>query len=253
MSPMVVQSISMGLLGLIVGSFLAAVSVRLPRDEDIVLAPSRCMRCERTLAPWHLVPVLSWLALRGRCGWCSAPISLRYPLVELAACGVGVWAAIHGGGWPMVGATAMLGWMLLLIAIVDAECFWLPDVLTWPLAVVGLAFAAWSARGVPWNALIGVAAGFGSLWLLAFTYRALRKRDGLGGGDPFLFGAAGAWVGWMGLPSVLLWACAVGFALVLSRMVLRKSVSGSDRLPLGTFLAIGVWLTWLWGPLGLYP
>ena len=248
---MIVNAAILGLLGLIVGSFLAAVSVRLPAEEDVVLKRSHCRSCGATLKPWHLVPVISWLALRGRCGMCRAAISPRYPLIELAAGLIGVWAAVNGGGWIMMGATALLGWQLLLIALVDAEHFWLPDILTFPLIATGIGAAALIQRGWPVDALIGAAAGFIILWGIAWVYRAWRKRDGLGGGDPFLFAAAGAWVGWMGLPSVLLWACVMGFSLVAARLIVRRKVRGDDRLPFGTLLAIGAWLVWLYGPLGL--
>ncbi len=246
-----VIAVLMGLLGLIIGSFIAAVTVRLPRDEDVVVGRSRCMSCKRILAPWHLVPVFSWLVLRGRCGWCGARVSPRYVLIELAAGAIGVWAALAGADWLMIGASAVLGWQLLLIAIIDAENFWLPDVLTWPLAGTGLVAGAVIARGWPVDQIIGLIVGFGLLWGMAWLYKRVRKRDGLGGGDPFLFAGAGAWVGWMGLPSVLLWACAVGFSIVLTFLITRRSVSGTDRLPFGTFLAVGIWLTWLYGPLGL--
>jgi leader peptidase (prepilin peptidase)/N-methyltransferase len=218
----------------------------------VVLAPSRCRSCETPIRPWNLVPVVSWLALRGRCADCGEAISRRYPLIETGAALIGVWAALNGQGWLTTAATAVLGWQLLLIALVDGEHFWLPDVLTWPLAGTGL-IAAWLLGGAPALVAsgIGVVAGFGLLRLLAFAYRRVRGRDGLGGGDPFLFGAAGAWVGWMGLPSVLLWACAAAFSLVAARLVLRRAVRGDDRLPFGVFLAIGVWMTWLYGPLGL--
>ena len=151
----------------------------------------------------------------------------------------------------MVAATAVLGWQLLLIAVIDAENFWLPDVLTWPLAVTGLGAVALLERGWPTASLIGMAVGFGGLWLIGRLYRLVRQRDGLGGGDPFLFAGAGAWVGWIGLPSVLLWASAAGLSLVFGLLVIRRSVSGTDRLPFGVFLAVGIWLTWLYGPLDL--
>ena len=244
-------AVLMGLLGLIIGSFLAAVSVRLPRDEDVVMGRSHCMSCEQTLKPWHLVPEFSWLALRGRCRYCGAAISPRYLLIELAAGAIGVWAALHGSGWLMVGATAVLGWQLLLIAVIDAENFWLPDVLTLPLIGTGLIAGAVIVQSLPWPQVIGAVLGFAMLWGLAWLYKLVRRRDGLGGGDPFLFAGAGAWVGWMGLPTVLLWACAVGFSIVLTLLITRRKVSGTDRLPFGTFLAVGMWLTWLYGPLGL--
>lgn len=252
MSPIVVIAILTGLLGLILGSFIAAVTVRMPRDEDIVFGRSRCMSCGATLKPWQLVPLFSWVIQRGRCGMCGAAVSPRYLLIESAAAGIGVWAALAGeaGGWPMIVATAVLGWQLLLIAVIDAENFWLPDELTLPLIATGLIGAAVLVQGWPVPQLIGVVAGFGLLWALAALYRRVRGRDGLGAGDPILFAGAGAWVGWTGLPTVLLWACAAGFSLVLALRITRGPVAMTDRLPFGTFLALGLWLAWLYGPLG---
>ena len=242
----------MALLGLVFGSFIAAVTVRMPRDEDVVLGRSRCRSCGETLKPWQLVPVLSWLVQRGRCGLCGAAVSPRYVLIESAAAALGVWAVLAGweAGWLMIGATALLGWQLLLIALIDAENFWLPDELTLPLIATGLIGAAVLARGWPVPQLIGAVSGFVLLWGLAALYRRVRGRDGLGGGDPILFAGAGAWLGWSGLPTALLWACAAGFSLVLTLLITRRTVSATDRLPFGTFLAIGIWLTWLYGPLG---
>lgn len=247
----VIAAVVMGLLGLIIGSFLAAVSVRLPREEDIVVARSRCMGCDQVLRPWELVPLVSWLVLRARCARCGVSISPRYPLIELAGGVVGAWAGFSSSSWLMIVATAVLGWQLLLIAIIDGENFWLPDLLTWPLAATGLIAAALMGWDVALSHLIGAVVGFGGLWLVAWAYKAVRKRDGLGGGDPFLFAGAGAWVGWMGLPSVLLWASAAGLSLVFGLLVVRRSVDATDKLPFGVFLAIGIWLTWLYGPLGL--
>jgi leader peptidase (prepilin peptidase)/N-methyltransferase len=240
----------LGGAGLILGSFLGLVSLRLPRGEGIVRGRSRCADCERPLASWRLVPMISYLASRGRCATCQAPIPLRYPLMELAAAGIGVWAALSQTSPLAAGLTAVLGWQLLLIAVIDAEHFWLPDRLTLPLLGTGLLAAVTLGRTAPIDALIGAAAGFACLWLLAQAYRRLRGREGLGGGDPFLLAAAGGWVGWIGLPSVLLWASIAGLSLVAARALTGGRVSGADRLPFGPFLAAGVWLTWLVGPLG---
>ena len=171
-------------------------------------------------------------------------------LTGLAALGAaaGVWSAL--GPPPMV-VTALLGWSLILIAAVDARHFWLPDWLTLPLLAGGLAATALFDRPALMDHLIGAAAGFAVLWGIAALYRRTRGREGLGGGDFRLLAAAGAWVGWMGLPSVLLWASVAGLSLVLARLVLKQPLSGEDRLPFGVFLALGVWMTWLYGPLGL--
>lgn len=249
MSPVQIALI-LGGAGLIVGSFLGLVSLRLPRGEGIVGGRSRCAGCERPLAPWSLVPLISYLASRGQCAACHAPIPPRYPVMELAAAGIGVWAALSQTSPLAAGLTALLGWQLMLIAVIDAEHFWLPDRLTLPLLGTGLLAAATLGRTSPVDALIGAAVGFACLWLLAQAYRRLRGREGLGGGDPFLLAAAGAWVGWIGLPSVLLWASVAGLSLVAARALAGGRVSGADRLPFGPFLAAGVWLTWLVGPLG---
>jgi len=245
-----VAAVLTGLLGLLVGSFLAAVSVRLPKGEGVVAGRSRCPGCDQALRAWELVPVLSWLALRGRCARCVARISPRYPLIELGAAALGVWAALHGDGLLALAAGVVLGWQLLLIAVVDGENFWLPDILTWPLAATGVLFAL----GEGWEAALwrvaAVATGFAGLWLIGWLYRRLRGREGLGGGDPFLMAGAGAWVGLAGLPSVLLWASAAGLSVVFALLVVRRRVAATDRLPFGVFLAIGTWLTWLYGPLG---
>ncbi|OYX56653.1 MAG: prepilin peptidase [Brevundimonas subvibrioides] len=249
---LVYASIVMGLLGLIFGSFIAAVTVRLPRDEEIVVTPSHCMSCGETLKAWQLVPAISWLVQRGKCAMCGAAVSPRYILIECGAAAIGVWAALWGydSGWLLVGATAALGWQLLLIALIDAENFWLPDELTLPLIATGLIAGALLAQGWPIPQLVGAVAGFGILWGLAEIYRRVRGREGLGGGDPILFAGAGAWVGWTGLPTVLLWACAAGFSIVLTLLMTRRKVEMTQKLPFGTFLAIGIWLTWLYGPLG---
>ena len=171
-------------------------------------------------------------------------------LVGFAALGAaaGAWSVF--GPAPIV-VTALLGWSLILIAAVDARHFWLPDWLTLPLLAGGLAVTALFDRPALMDHLIGAAAGFAVLWGIAALYRRTRGRDGLGGGDFRLLAAAGAWTGWMGLPSVLLWASVAGLSLVLARLVLKQPLSGEDRLPFGVFLALGIWMTWLNGPLGL--
>ena len=171
-------------------------------------------------------------------------------MAGLAAVGAaaGVWSVL--GPAPMV-VTALLGWSLLLIAAVDARHFWLPDWLTLPLLAGGLIVTALFDRPALIDHLIGAAVGFAVLWGIAALYRRARGREGLGGGDFRLLAAAGAWTGWMGLPSVLLWASVAGLSLVLARLVLKQPVSAEDRLPFGVFLALGIWMTWLYGPLGL--
>lgn len=181
----------------------------------------------------------------------ASPGPRRYALMALAAAAIGVWAALVRATPLDAVLTALLGWQLLLIAVVDGEHFRLPDRLTLPLLATGGLAALLLDQTAPLDALIGAAAGFAGLWLLALAYRGLRGRDGLGDGDPILLAAGGAWVGWIGLPSVLLWASAAGLSLVAARLVVGKRVSATDRMPFGPCLAAGIWLTWMLGPLGL--
>jgi leader peptidase (prepilin peptidase)/N-methyltransferase len=160
-------------------------------------------------------------------------------------------AAVSQPTWIAAAFTALLGWQLLLIAVVDAEHQWLPDCLTLPLLATGLAAASFLPLPTLRDSLIGAAAGFASLWILSRAYRRLRGREGLGGGDPYLLAAIGAWTGWIALPGVLVWASTAGLSLVAARRLTGRTVSASDRLPFGVFLAIGAWLTWLLGPIGL--
>ena len=125
-------------VGLVIGSFLGLVSLRLPAQEDIVRGRSRCGGCGRDLPPWRLIPLVSYVLARGRCRDCGAAIPGRYPLMEAACALLGVWAALSQPSLAAAVLTAVLGWQLLLIAVIDGENFWLPDPLTLPLLATGL-------------------------------------------------------------------------------------------------------------------
>lgn len=251
LTPTAALAIALSGVGLLAGSFLGLVSLRLPDGRGIVAGRSQCGGCGVALPPWRLIPLVSYAVSRGRCAACRAVIPVRYPLMEAGCAAIGLWASL-GQPTPLAALlTALLGWQLLLIAVVDAENFWLPDALTLPLLASGLAAAMLLDAQTLRDAAIGAIVAFVGLKLLALAYRRLRGREGLGGGDPYLLAAGGAWVGWAGLPSVLLWAPVSGLSVVLARQLAGRKVSGDDRLPFGVFLAIGVWLTWLYGPIGL--
>lgn len=240
-------------LGLICASFIGLVSLRWPQHRPIIWGRSACTACARKLTVFELMPIVSFLALRGRCRTCSAPIARRYLALELACPALALWAASVREG-PEILIAAGLAWALLLLALLDAEHFWLPDQITLPLGAAGLAFAFVLPHGpTPLAALLGCAIGFGFFWGLSRLYRLVRGREGLGGGDARLLGAAGAWVGWIGLPSVLLWASLAGLSLVIARGLLGRPIRADDRIPFGVFLALGLWLTWAYGPLGIAP
>jgi len=232
------------LLGLVAGSFIATILIRWPKGGSVLRGRSRCDACEAMLGPLELIPLLSFAGLRGRCRRCGARIDARHLAVELAAAAVGlVAAAAHP--WPLVPVTVLLGWWLLLIAALDLEHHWLPDRLTLPLVPLGLA-AAWAGFGPPLaERLLGAAAGWAALFLIARAYRRLRGREGMGAGDPRLMGALGAWVGAWQLPAILLGAGLIGLAAVAAMRLRGEAVTGATRLPLGTLMALAAWPVWL--------
>ena len=231
-------------LGAIVGSFVAAMVIRWPRGESVIGGRSRCDRCCETLRAPELVPLLSYVVQRGRCRRCGARIDARHPLVELAAALIGV-AAVLAHPLPLALVTAALGWWLLATAAIDAEEQWLPDALTLPLVPLGL-LAAWAGFGLPLlDRLLGAAAGGLGLLLLGWIYRALRGREGLGGGDPKLLAAIGAWLGLFQLPFVLLGAGLVGLAAALALIARGREVGATTRLPLGALMAVAAWPLWI--------
>lgn len=232
------------LLGAIIGSFLGAVLLRWPQRRSILSGRSSCDSCGRMLGPLELVPLVSYILLRGRCRACASPIDPRQLAMETGAAFVGGLSLAAFPG-PEGAATAMLGWWLLLIAALDLEHHWLPDRLTLPLILAGLAVAMLGIGPAAIDRLIGAVAGFAVLAAIAWLYRRLRGRIGLGGGDPKLLAALGAWLGWQQLPFVLLGASLLGLASILARRLRGEAVAATDRLPLGTLMALTAWPLWL--------
>lgn len=230
-----------------VGSFLGVLADRLPRGEPVAADRSRCRNCGRRLGAAELVPLLSWMALRGRCRGCGAAIPWTLPAMEAAALGVAVWtfAAVPAVPAEVAWATALLGWALLVLAAIDAASFWLPDSLSLPLLASGLLVNGVLAGGMPVDALIGAAAGWGLFAAVILVYRRVRGREGMGWGDAKLLAAGGAWVGWAGLPGVLLIAALAG----LAGAALLGRRRADAAVPFGPALALGIWITWLYGPL----
>jgi leader peptidase (prepilin peptidase)/N-methyltransferase len=231
-------------LGAVIGSFLAAILVRWPEGRSVLRGRSHCDSCGRTLSPRDLFPILSWFLVRGRCRHCGAAIDRRHLAIEAGGALVGL-TAIVAHPLPLALFTAMFGWWLFLLAALDIEHEWLPDRLTLPLIPAGFA-VAWAGFGPPLQErLIGAAAGFAALALIALLYRRLRGREGLGGGDPKLFAAIGAWLGWQQLPLVMVGAGLLGLAAILLRRLRGEMVEATDRLPLGTLMALAAWPIWL--------
>lgn len=225
------------------GSFAATLSERWPAGRSIVRPRSRCDSCDAALGARDLIPLFSYLVSRGRCRSCGSVIPLRYPMVEAACAAIGLVAALF---LPLPNAfwIALFGWQLLLLAILDAEHFWLPDPLVGCLALTGIVAAIVAGGSAVGEALIGGAVGFASLAAVALMYKRLRGRTGMGGGDPKLFGAIGIWTGWQALPVILLAAALVGMVAVLFLAI--RGPTGEPlhlrRIPFGTCLAICGWV-----------
>jgi leader peptidase (prepilin peptidase)/N-methyltransferase len=230
-----------------IGSFLGVLIRRLPAGQPIVLARSACAACGHRLSVRDLVPVVSYLVLRGRCRRCRAPIGVFHPAIELAALAVALWAALTltEPGW--VWASCVLGWTLLVLAWIDGGHMMLPDVLTLPLLLAGLGATLLLDPEDAADHALGAALGYFAFLGVAALYRAWRGRTGLGGGDAKLLAAAGAWLGWQALPWVVLEASVAGIAAALISRLLGRRVSGTTALPFGPFIAAAVWLVWLYG------
>lgn len=228
-----------------VGSLLGALIRRLPRETPALWGRSACESCGHRLTPFELIPLLSFALQRGRCRACGARIAPMHLAIELAATAVALLALAVGLDGRELWLACGLGWVLLALGWLDWEHFWLPDVLTLPLLVAGLAVGWLDA---PWelaDRAIGAIAGYAGLMLLNRAYRALRARDGLGEGDAKLLAAAGAWLGWPALPDVLLLGALLGLGLAGVARLRGERLAAATALPFGTALAAATWLIWL--------
>ncbi|GGF50134.1 leader peptidase (prepilin peptidase) / N-methyltransferase [Mameliella alba] len=222
------------------GSFMAVLADRLPRGEDVVMAPSRCRACKARLGLRDLVPLLSYPLLRGHCRHCGAPVPGWLWLMELAALGLAVLALLRGGtGWE-IWCSALLLWLLLALAISDLRSFRLPDALTAALAALCLSVAL--VQGQLLWALAGGLIGAGSFMALRIAYAALRGREGLGLGDVKLMAGLGALTGPAQLPLLVLVAALMALAAALLR---HRAPKGDLPLPFGTALCASAGLLWL--------
>jgi len=225
------------LLGLIFGSFFAALVTRWPEGRSVLRGRSACDGCGRTLRAAELIPIVSALASRGRCRTCGAKIDPLHWRMELG-CGLIGAAAALAVPLPWTLGWMTLGWLLLTLAVLDARHYWLPDALTLPLAFLGLTIGPW-VTGVRWeDALIGAAAGYGALLAVALGYRALRGREGLGLGDAKLLGALGAWFGWTALPFILLTASSLALLWTAYQALCGATIGRTTRIAFGSFLCI---------------
>jgi len=256
------------LIGLVVGSFLNVVIHRMPlmlqretdnfiaveRDEpaphaghyNLVFPRSACPACGHTLSALENIPLISWMWLRGRCRYCRAPISARYPLVELFASLLSGWVVWRLGSDIGGLAALLLVWTMLALAMIDLDTQFLPDDLTLPLLWAGLLFNLTGTFTPLADAVIGAAAGYLVLWLVYWGYRWVTGKEGMGYGDFKLLAALGAWLGWTMLPFIVLLSSALG-AVVCVMMILLRGHQRDKPIPFGPFLALAGLIALLYG------
>ena len=259
---------TVGLLGLCVGSLLNVVIHRLPkmmeagwREEcaalegrepppkvtyNLFTPPSACPSCGTPIRAIHNIPVVSWLVLGGKCAKCKAPISARYPAVEILG---GIVAALmawrFGYSWQLAFGL-VFGWAMLALAFIDFDTQLLPDDITLPILWLGLLANASATFIDLRSAVLGAVAGYMILWLVYWAFRLIAKKEGMGFGDFKLLAAIGAWTGWQVIPVVIL--ASAGLGAIVGSLFLWLSRRGADtRIPFGPYLALAGIVGLVWG------
>ncbi|WP_312944971.1 prepilin peptidase [Stutzerimonas kunmingensis] len=261
--------LSAALLGLLIGSFLNVLIYRLPimmqrewraqaleylecppepvRERfNLLLPSSRCPHCDHQIRAWENIPLVSWLALRGKCSSCRAPISGRYPLVELACGLLSGYVAWHFGFTWQAGAMLLLTWGLVAMSMIDIDYQLLPDSLVLPLLWLGLILSNFGLFVSLESALWGAVAGYLSLWSVYWLFKLVTGKEGMGYGDFKLLAMLGAWGGWQVLPLTILLSSVVGAVLGTILLRVQRAESGTP-IPFGPYLAIAGWIALLWG------
>ncbi len=264
--------VSMMVLGLIVGSFLNVVIWRLPRmlaarwggyangeeavreyEKSLTLSRpgSHCTTCRTRLELKHLVPVFSFLFLRGRCGFCGARIPRRYPIVELLTLCVTVALAVSFSGSVLLLPALLMGWTLICLAFIDLEHHILPDELTMGLLWVGLLVNGFAMFVPPESAIFGAIVGYLGFRLVFWVFFLVTKKEGLGQGDMKFLAALGAWFGWQALPELILTASLSGLCANLF-LLAKGKIKRSEPVPFGPWLSVAGWVHLVTLPLGSF-
>jgi leader peptidase (prepilin peptidase)/N-methyltransferase len=235
------------IFGLVIGSFLNVCIHRLPSSQSIAHPRSRCPQCGHLIRVYDNIPVLSYLILRGRCRDCGARISLRYPVVELLS---GAFAAMavarFGLGWQALLMYALIA-AFLVITFIDLDHRIIPDVITLPGIPIGLAASFGPGMISPLESLVGILAGGGSLFLVAWGYQLVTQREGMGGGDIKLLAMIGAFIGWKGVLLTIFIASLTG-TLAGMALIFRRRGDMKLAVPFGPFLAVGAIAYLFMGP-----
>ena len=252
--------------GLVVGSFLNVVILRMPplleyqwkkdfaeysetvfsekKPPGIALARSHCPKCKSQLKAYQNIPLFGFVFLRGKCGFCQSSISLRYPIIELlTGLLTGLMAFIYGVEIQLI-AACLLVWFLIVITWIDLDTYLIPDQLSLTLLWLGLFFSLFEFSVSPSVAIIGSLVGYLSLWLLFHVFKFFTGKEGMGYGDFKLLAAGGAWLGVEPLIVVLFVSSVSGLTIALIQMIMRK---GQQKIPFGPYLSIGVFVAYVWG------
>ncbi|MGH8245793.1 MAG: prepilin peptidase, partial [Gammaproteobacteria bacterium] len=262
--------VSLFVLGLVIGSFLNVVAYRLPRRLEqewknecstllgvtppennerwgIVHPRSRCPHCGHALSALENIPVLSFLALRGKCSSCKAPIALRYPVIELLTALATVLLGWRFGFGIQVVAAAILTWSLIALGAIDLEFKLLPDDITLPVLWIGVLANMSGLFTDVYSSLIGVMSGYLLLWGVYKIFKLLTGKEGMGYGDFKLLAMLGAWLGWQMLPLIVILSSATGAIIGTASIMLRRQ-ERSQPIPFGPYLAAAGFLALLCGP-----
>ncbi len=262
---------------LIIGSFLNVVIYRLPimmKNEwsrecreylglkpqaienekvNLYLPFSHCTHCKKPLKPWHNIPIISYLVLRGKCAFCSAKISMRYPFVELLCCIASVYVAWRFGmSWQTVGGLVFT-WIAISLIFIDLDHHLLPDQLTLLLVWVGLLLSLVPVFANSHDAIIGAVTGYLVFAAVQWLFKVATGKMGMGQGDFKFLAGLGALLGWQQLPIIILLSSVVGLIFGLVQMGIRHQFK-STPIPFGPYLAFAGWISLMWGPqiLNLY-
>ena len=258
-----------GILGLIIGSFLNVVIYRLPimmerewrkqctellnisalppqETLNLVQPRSRCPHCGHAITAFENIPIISYIWQQGKCSACRHSISLRYPFIEGISAILAIVTAWHFGyGWPLIGAL-ILTWTLLAASMIDFEHQLLPDDITLPFLWLGLFCNLFGLYTDIESSIIGAMAGYLTLWSVYWLFKLLTGKEGMGQGDFKLLGALGAWMGWQALPLILFISSLIGAVIGITLIILHNH-DKNVPIPFGPYLAIAGWLYLLWG------
>jgi len=231
-----------GLFGALFGSFLNVLILRLPQDESIVYPGSHCPRCDKPIAWYDNIPVLSWVMLGGKCRHCREPISVQYPLIELTTALLWMVAAWHYGATLTGLAAAIFGTLLMGIAITDARHYLIPDEYTWGGLVIGLLLSLRGGWDGLLQAVIGAVTGFVILYVVAVAGEKVFGKEAMGGGDIKMMAMVGAFVGWKGVLLTIFGGSLLGTLIFVPLQLKQKRL-----VPFGIFLAAAAALTFVFG------